>query len=190
MGSIGHRSLLQYLESNDLAGLKTLLDTRHLPVDDRDDNQTTVLMLAAGKGQLGFVRELVNRGADVQAEDADNWSPLLFAAKAGHRDVVQFLLEQGGADMEHRDMGGWTALMWSAYKGHTEVAVMLLEKGADINAHGNFHLGPLLWAAGRGYAEIVRMLIQRGAKVNVGDKVRVHSFLWPLLPQLIGNLTV
>lgn len=68
-------------------------------------------------------------------------------------------------------MGGWTALMWSAYKGHTEVAAMLLEKGADINAHGNFHLGPLLWAAGRGYAEIVRLLLQRGSKVNVGDKV-------------------
>lgn len=178
MGSIGHRSLLQYLDANDLAGLKTLLDTRHLPVDDRDENQATVLMVAASRGQLAFVRELVNRGADVQAEDTDNWTSLLFAAKTGHRDVVQFLLEQGAADMEHRDMGGWTALMWSAYKGHTEVVQMLLEKGADINAHGNYHLGPLLWAAGRGHAEIVRLLIQRGSKVNVGDKYGTTALVW------------
>ena len=171
MVSLSHRSLLQYVDSNDLAGLKTLLDTRHLPVDDRDDNQTTVLMLASGRGLVAFVRELVNRGADVNAEDGDNWTPLLFAAKEGHRDVVQFLLEQGGADLEHRDMGGWTALMWAAYKGHAEVVALLLEKGADINAHGNYHLGPMLWAAGRGHADIVRLLVQRGSKVNVGDKV-------------------
>lgn len=37
MGTLGHRALLQYIESSDLPGLKTLLDTRHLPVDDRDE---------------------------------------------------------------------------------------------------------------------------------------------------------
>lgn len=37
MGTLGHRALLQYIESNDLPGLKTFLDTRHLPVDDRDE---------------------------------------------------------------------------------------------------------------------------------------------------------
>lgn len=37
MGSLGHRALLQYIDSNDLPGLKTFLDTRHLPVDDRDE---------------------------------------------------------------------------------------------------------------------------------------------------------
>lgn len=37
MGTLGHRALLQYIESNDLPGLKTVLDTRHLPIDDRDE---------------------------------------------------------------------------------------------------------------------------------------------------------
>lgn len=37
MGTLTHRALLQYIESNDLPGLKTFLDTRHLPVDDRDE---------------------------------------------------------------------------------------------------------------------------------------------------------
>lgn len=37
MGSLGHRALLQYIESNDLPGLKTFLDTRHIQVDDRDE---------------------------------------------------------------------------------------------------------------------------------------------------------
>lgn len=39
MGSLIHRTLLQFIELNDLAGLKTFLDARrHTPViDDRDD---------------------------------------------------------------------------------------------------------------------------------------------------------
>lgn len=41
MGTLGHRALLQYIESNDLSGLKTFLDTRQIPVDDRDEVSMT-----------------------------------------------------------------------------------------------------------------------------------------------------
>lgn len=37
MGSLGHRALLQYVDSNDLSGFRALLDSRHLTVDDRDE---------------------------------------------------------------------------------------------------------------------------------------------------------
>lgn len=37
MGALGHRALLQYIDSNDLAGFKAYLDTRNLAVDDRDE---------------------------------------------------------------------------------------------------------------------------------------------------------
>uniref|UniRef100_A0AAG5DLJ4 KAP NTPase domain-containing protein n=1 Tax=Anopheles atroparvus TaxID=41427 RepID=A0AAG5DLJ4_ANOAO len=178
MGSLGHRTLLQYLETDDLAGLKSFLGTRHLQVDDRDDNGTTVLMIACGRGATPFVKELLTRGADVQAQDLDNWTALQFAAKAGHVGIVETLLENG-AELEHRDMGGWTALMWGSYKGHTGVVALLLQRGADVQAHGNYHLNPLLWASGRGHTEIVRLLVNTGgAKVNVGDKYGTTPLVW------------
>lgn len=37
MGSLGHRALLQYVDSNDLSGLRAILDSRHLSIDDRDE---------------------------------------------------------------------------------------------------------------------------------------------------------
>lgn len=37
MGSLGHRAILQYVETNDLPGLKVFLGSRHLSVDDRDE---------------------------------------------------------------------------------------------------------------------------------------------------------
>lgn len=74
--------------------------------------------MAANKGLVPFVRELISRGADIQAEDFDNWTSLLCASKNGHTEIVQILVEHG-ADIEHRDMGGWTSLMWASYRGHT-----------------------------------------------------------------------
>lgn len=103
MGSLGHRALLQYVDSNDLSGLRSILDSRHLSVDDRDENGTTILMVVAARGLTPFVREFLARGADVQAEDNDNWTALLCASKMGHYDIVQLLLDHG-ADIEHRDM--------------------------------------------------------------------------------------
>lgn len=177
MGSLNHRSLLQFLDAGDLAGLKVYLDSRPVCVDDRDENGATVLIVAASRGLVPFVREFIARGADVQADDLDNWSALLNAAKNGHTDVVQLLVDHG-ANVEHRDMGGWTALMWSSYRGHAEIVQFLLEHGADIFAHGNYHLGSLLWAAGRGHTEVVRLLVQRGAKINVGDKYGTTALVW------------
>ncbi|XP_017838266.1 kinase D-interacting substrate of 220 kDa isoform X2 [Drosophila busckii] len=177
MGSLGHRALLQYIDNNDISGLRAILDSRHLTIDDRDENATTVLMVVAGRGLIAFVREFLSRGADVQAEDLDNWTALLCATRNGHLDVVQLLIDHG-AEVEHRDMGGWTALMWASYRGHTEIVRLLLDKGADGNAHGNYHLGALLWAAGRGYKDIVELLVQRGAKVNVGDKYGTTALVW------------
>lgn len=136
-----------------------------------------MLIIAAGRGLISFVRELIARGADIQADDLDNWSALLSASKNGHTDVVHLLVEHG-ADIEHRDMGGWTSLMWGSYRGHSEIVAFLLEKGADIFAHGNYHLGSLLWAAGRGHTEVVRLLVQRGAKINVGDKYGTTALVW------------
>lgn len=177
MASLNHRSLLQFLDAGDVSTLKAHLDARPVCVDDRDENGATLLILASARGLLPFVREFIARGADVQAEDLDNWSALLNAARNGHLEVVQLLVDHG-ASIEHRDMGGWTALMWASYRGHSDIVQLLLERGADIFAHGNYHLGSLLWAAGRGHTEVVRLLVQRGAKINVGDKYGTTALVW------------
>lgn len=103
MGSLGHRTIASYIENDDLIGLRNFIDSRQNLVDDRDDNGTTPLMLAAGKGLLAIVKELLNHGADVNAQDLDNWTALLCATKAGYLEIVEILVENG-ADIEHREM--------------------------------------------------------------------------------------
>lgn len=103
MGSLGHRTIVNFIETEDLGGLKNFLDSRQTQVDDRDENGTTPLMIAAGKGLTQFVRELLSHGADANAQDLDNWTPLLCATKSGYLEVVEILVENG-ADIEHREM--------------------------------------------------------------------------------------
>ncbi|XP_057327504.1 kinase D-interacting substrate of 220 kDa B isoform X4 [Microplitis mediator] len=177
MVSLCYRPLATYITEDNLIALRNFLENKRVPIDDRDENGSTALILSASKGKIQFVRELINHGADVNAEDADNWTALLCAAKEGHTDVCLELLEHG-ADLEHRDLGGWTALMWASYKGHTSTVTLLLTRGADVNAHGNYHISSLLWAAGRGHTEIVKELIVNGAKVNVGDKYGTTALIW------------
>jgi ankyrin repeat-rich membrane spanning protein len=105
MGTFGYRELLQFIESGDFQGLKSFLDNRPIQVDDRDENGTSLLMVASARGLVPYVKELIARGADVQAVDLDNWTPLLNAAKGGHLEVIEILLDHG-AEIEHKDMVG------------------------------------------------------------------------------------
>ncbi|XP_056641813.1 kinase D-interacting substrate of 220 kDa B isoform X6 [Diorhabda sublineata] len=177
MVSLCFRSLTGYINDDNLRGLQSFLESRQVQVDDKDENGTTALMVAAGKGRLSIVRELLAHGADPNIEDNDSWTALLCAAKEGHTDIVLQLLDHNAA-IDHRDIGGWSALMWATYKGRLDTALVLVERGADVNAHGNFHISSLLWAAGRGYTEIVECLLQHNAKVNVGDKYGTTALVW------------
>ncbi|XP_063923502.1 kinase D-interacting substrate of 220 kDa B isoform X3 [Zophobas morio] len=177
MVSLCFRTLSGFINDDNLPGLKQLLESKQVQVDDRDENGSTALILAATKGRSAFVRELLAHGADANAEDSDSWTALLCAAKEGHADIVLQLLEHN-ADIEHRDMGNWTALMWATYKGRVDVVQLLLDKGAEVNAHGNYHISSLIWSAGRGFTQITEALIAHGAKVNVGDKYGTTALVW------------
>ncbi|CAK0754809.1 hypothetical protein CVIRNUC_002326 [Coccomyxa viridis] len=61
------------------------------------------------------------------------YTPLHYAARAGHRDAVIMLLN-AGADVNMATRAGRaTPLHRAAYMGHTVVADVLLERGADAS---------------------------------------------------------
>lgn len=85
----------------------------------------TLLHLAARRGRLQCVRELVERGADMDAVDADSFTALAGAAWAGCLSVVRFLVESGarfdiaGVPPMTSSCGGkgpYTAEVWAERK--------------------------------------------------------------------------
>ena len=60
-------------------------------------------------------------------------TPLMFAAKGGHHELVSYLISKG-ANVNASSYFGVTPLMYAVGGNHLETAEVLLEKGADVNA--------------------------------------------------------
>jgi ankyrin repeat protein len=94
------------------------------------------LLEASKKGDVEKVKKLLKEGADVNAKDKYDMTPLHSAARNGHIEVVKLLIEKG-AYVNANDKNGWTPLHFAAFSGHIEVVMLLLEHGADPNIKNN-----------------------------------------------------
>jgi ankyrin repeat protein len=90
-------------------------------------HHVTLLHDMAQKGDIPKARLLLDHGADINAVDEEYRStPLGFAARWGHRDMVAFLLERG-ADANKSGAPWATPLAWARKKGHSEIEAELLQ---------------------------------------------------------------
>jgi hypothetical protein len=89
-------------------------------------HHTTLLHDKAFRNDLQKVRLLLDYGANIDAVDEEFRStPLGFAARWGHREMVALLLERG-ADPNTSGAPWATPLAWARKKGHAEIEADLL----------------------------------------------------------------
>lgn len=86
------------------------------------------LRLAASKGQVEKVHELINAGATFEP----GRTALHYAALNGQSEIVQILADEG-ADINKQDALGYTALHRAAAQGHLEVIKVLLVEGCIVD---------------------------------------------------------
>lgn len=82
------------------------------------------------QGRADTVRDLVDRGADMDATDAEGYTALHCAAEAGRADVVDLLLKSG-ANAKTTTVKGRSAAEVAAAAGKSKV-VRLLEKAGGV----------------------------------------------------------
>ncbi len=99
---------------------------------------STSLMCACLKGHLEIVRELLRRGASVDAADTQGYytgyTALLWACCRGHLEIVVELLGYGAFVDAAVTISGQTSLMRACSAGHLEVARLLLAHHASRTA--------------------------------------------------------
>lgn len=118
----------------------------------------TLLHHAAEGGCAAAARELVRRGAAVDAADRAGLTPLHLAALGGREEVVAELLA-AGASPSATTPAGRTPLHLAALGSHPVAASLLLAKGADPNAKDRAGRGPLHLAAASGDGATVSALL-------------------------------
>lgn len=105
----------------------------------------TPLHKAAAKGQVEAVKYMLtldSMDASLNAQDKlRGASPLLLAAGAGHKDVVDCFIEAHnagkGIDLNAADKNGETALILAINKDHDEICIALIQSGKTDPNHAN-----------------------------------------------------
>ncbi|MBS1807257.1 MAG: ankyrin repeat domain-containing protein [Acidobacteria bacterium] len=97
------------------------------------------ILAAARKSDVAKIKELLAKGADVNAKSPYGATPLFFACDRGSVEVVKLLLENG-ADANIQDtFYKATPLGWAMNKGKPEIIKLLVEGGAKgLNQAMNF----------------------------------------------------
>ncbi len=88
------------------------------------------LICAADEGKIAGVDAALKKGANINALDGLDTTPLRWAIRKGHSKVATHLVKKG-ADVNHVSSEGWTALMEAGASGEEVLVRMLLKNKAD-----------------------------------------------------------
>ncbi|RSL87112.1 hypothetical protein CEP51_002393 [Fusarium floridanum] len=133
--------------------------------EDPGPPRASALYYACLCGLTLTARELMKKGADVNAQGGMYGNALQAASSEGHLDIVRLLVEKG-ADVNAQGGEYVNALQAASWRGHLDIVRLLVEKGADVNAQGGGYVNALQAASSEGHLDIVRLLVEKGADVN------------------------
>jgi ankyrin repeat protein len=135
----------------------------------RDRSDPVSLFAATQRGDTAAMEQLLQAGTRVDTvQEGSAWSPLTCAARFGHVEAVERLLDRG-ADVNYVAGYFGTPLANAAYSGKPNLIRLLILRGADPNRADASRYTPLMWAAASWNLDAVRVLIEAGADVNARD---------------------
>jgi len=114
------------------------------------------------------IRFLVEKGADINAHDAQGYGALQAAARNRNEKIIPLLIDLG-ADVNGTDADGFTALIHAAERNHVPSIRALVAARADLEKSVDGGFGPLSLAIESGKLLAAKALIELGANVNAAS---------------------
>jgi ankyrin repeat protein len=106
-------------------------------------------------GDVEALELLVQAGVDIDMRSSDGWTPLMYAAKAGSEDVVEYILDQG-ANARLLSDAKESAFSIAVGEDHRLIALMI----ADVN---------ILQAMRANDPEGILAMVRAGGHVNIAN---------------------
>ncbi|CAH0044206.1 unnamed protein product [Clonostachys solani] len=135
-------------------------------VNLRDENNRSLLFVAAMRGHDELCRFLLRKGADIRGESSN---PLMTACVYGHEATVRVLIEAGATINKVYNWGteGKTPIQVAMLVGEYPAVVrLLLDHQADANLKDLAGSTALDFAIWRGRKAIIPLLLQHGARLG------------------------
>lgn len=111
-----------------------LIDSGNVQVDDLDPDRggsTALMWTCFSYPCVNTAKELIKRGANVEARDICGMNPLLWACQKGYVNIAKLLISEG-ADINAIDKSmKWNVFMAACYGGNIELIKFLLIRGAN-----------------------------------------------------------
>jgi ankyrin repeat protein len=151
----------------------------------------TPLVAAVLSGDANVVRNLINRGVDVNKFDGwiEGWA-LGVAIEQNRCDLVKILLD-AGASPDAGDIS-YNSLELATQQNNLDIFQLLLSAGADVNCEGDDDWRIIMTVAKYGNLAMVKLLVEAGAEVNLsyGSALSIaaesgnrdiYDYLYPLV---------
>ena len=132
---------------------------------------------------------MVRYGADVNATNKHNITPLMHACENGDVDAINILLN-AGANPNIADIDGYTSLH-NAVEGlcSTETLKAIIDHGADVNASNKANETALLIACRKRNIDAMKVLLHSEANPNIAD-VKGDTLLHSVIQNHLSNETL
>lgn len=147
-----------------------------------DENNTTLLMLAASRGQAKIVQYLLDLHTETLRIDKDNNNALHLAAKNIDNapiDTMKYLVD-AGIPLESKNSHGTTPLMNAAAYGSPEMIKYLVSAGANLEGQDWSNSTALMYALSNNKINNAKTLLELGAKVNTFNQQQENLVAYAL----------
>ena len=147
------------------------------------------LVEAAKNGDRDTLRALLQKGANVNAAEADGTTALHWASYRDDVESAGLLIRAGAKANAANDLGATP--LWTASQNGSEAMVrVLLEAGANPNAALLAGETPVMVASRSGYSAVVEQLIAKGANVNTRGARSQTALMWAVSQKHPGVVNV
>lgn len=143
---------------------------------------------AAYQGCMELVELLIESGADVNARNGNDATPLFMVSRYNCEDIARLLIVKG-AHVNIENCWGQTPLHIAAEYDSAVIVTILIESRANIEAKDNNGSTPL-HVVPNVQGDVAAILLQYGANVNVLDNVGISPLIRTVLSLCKESMTI